>query len=237
MKKWKLWGIIALCALLLGACSQTSVADHYSAIQTDATQMTTALNDIQLAEDKLSTAFNEDAKIDESLANLANSDSQTQQNLTGRQDALTELKSVVSSFDSNMQSLADGLNQDDLDDATMQAAETVTAHGKTILQSLQTYVDTYHGSLDAESEFYKNIGAEEASFDNYNSGIESINNSHQEAQTHLSNMQEPLKNLRSTISSELGRLASEESQASAANSVASLWQSNNNEAEVVAYEQ
>lgn len=213
------WLILPVAALALGSCGTQSIEGQLTAMQANSNEITTTLNEIQLAEGELQAAFEADIQRDASLRSLAKRNSQTYKNYSARQDLLEDLTSISEAFNDHvvkLEELAADAEATDNDQPQRQqeAAGEVITQSQLIADDVQGYINDYQANLDQEISYYSSLQADDADFKTYADGMKTINAGHKAAQANLTDLNQQLTALQATITAALEQ---EESEAAAVN--------------------
>jgi len=189
-KKWALLTLSAVPLALAGCDSENLDGMQEAAVEiqsiTDA-----AVEDInQLAETEtqLQDQFSETLETDEELATLRDESSPVFLNITQREEILSGLEGIENELESQQEILA-SYEGESLDPEQIEQADAVVDDFES---SLSTYITAYSKSIASEREFFAGIAEEDASYEEFSSGIEAINSDREK-------LREPLLNLDSVL--------------------------------------
>lgn len=211
------WLLLPVAALALGSCGTQSIEGQLTAIQANSKEITTTVNEIQLAEGELQAAFEADIQGDKSLRTLAKRSGQTYKNHSARKALLDDLTSISEGFNEHvvkLEKLATDAEAADKDQPQRQqeAAGEVITQSQLIADDVQGYINDYQANLDQEISYYSSLQADEADFKTYADGMKTINAGHKAAQANLADLNQQLTALQATITAALEQ---EESEAAA----------------------
>lgn len=189
-KKWALLTLSAVPLALAGCDSENLDGMQEAAVEiqsiTDAA--VEDLNQLAETETQLQDQFSETLETDEELATLRDESSPVFENITQREEILSGLEGIENELESQQEILT-SYEGESLDPKQIEQADAVVDDFES---SLSTYITAYYESVASEREFFAGIAEEDASYEEFSSGIEAINSNREK-------LREPLLNLDSVL--------------------------------------
>ncbi|GEK89080.1 Putative cell-wall binding lipoprotein [Alkalibacterium putridalgicola] len=197
-KKWVLLSLSAVPIVLAGCDSENlgEVQEATTEIERITDEAVADINQLAQTETELQELFSETLETDEELATLQDESSPVFENITAREEILADLEAVENDLETQQEILAtyDG---ESLEQEQIQGVDTVVYDFE---ESLSTYVDTYYQTLEGEREFFAEISDEEATYDDFVNGIETLNEERESLREPLMNLDEILVDLDERLS-------------------------------------
>lgn len=164
------------------------------------------LNDLSGAEAELQTHFSDTLESDDDLSTLSDGSSPVFENIEARENVLASIEEKEAELEEHQSTLAD-YEGEQLDQSEV---DQVVADIDAFTEHLADYRSHYEASLSTQSEYFNSISAEDATYDEFVEGIETINDEQAELRNHLLEMDEfisdfssNLEQLQSSIETEL----------------------------------
>lgn len=190
LKRYLIAGI-STSAILLTACNQESIED----IETSAneleqlhTNVVTELNGLYENETELQEAFSETLAADEDLTTLTDGTSSVFINLEERSSQLETIEELETQIDEQTTTLSE-YEGELLPTSELDSIAEELNH---FVELLENYRERYAGTLNSQEEYFNSIAADDATYELFAEGIQTINDQHQELQEPLLELDEAL---------------------------------------------
>lgn len=196
---------LSVSAILLTACDQESIEDvEASANELDElhTQVVNELNGLYETELELQDAFSETLASDGDLTTLTDGTSPVYANLeerSGRLDTIEELENQIVDQ-------ANILSEYEGERLPTSELESIAEEFTSFTGLLENYREQYSNTITSQEEYFNNIAADDATYELFAEGIQTINEQHQELQepileldTELVQFEDALTELQSLI--------------------------------------
>ncbi|SFC52405.1 Putative cell-wall binding lipoprotein [Alkalibacterium subtropicum] len=192
-KKWVLFTLSAVPLVLAGCDSENlgEVQEATNEIESITDEAVEDLNQLAQTETELQELFSETLETDEDLATLQDESSPVFENITAREEILAELEAVENDMEVQQEILGtyDG---ESLEQEQIVQVDTVVDDFEA---SLSTYIDAYYQTLESERDFFTEIADEEATYDDFVNGIETLNEERESLREPVMNLDEILVDL------------------------------------------
>lgn len=188
-KMFLLSGVI----LVMGGCGNASaqVEDQMETLEESSLQqdLQTLIN----YEDQLQEDF-ETSLEGEDLSNFADSSAEVFTNVDERSAILENLRESVSTHESVNQELQEVTFQDD--EAEIEdTVSSITDNLGSINGTMESFIPQYEEVLEAERSYYNSLGESSADYEDFNEGLETVNQQHESLDEHYRSLNESLTNL------------------------------------------
>lgn len=170
--------ILSASALIISGCSSTSVDAAASELNTQQEELTTHLNELFESESNLQTTFEDSLANDPELTTFSDGSASVFENIEQRSDLLNTIEDLNSDMRSNVENLAEyeGENLDN---------ESVQSIGESYLalnDNITEYTEAYSTALESQESYFDMIGSEEATYQEFTDGINTVNEEQQTLQ-------------------------------------------------------
>lgn len=159
------------------------------------TETADELNQLYDIEADLQESFSETLETDGELATLNDGSSPVFENIESRRTVIDSIEENETEMESHQDTLAsyegERLNQDEIDE--------VTSDVDTFREHLAQYRDHYLETLSSQEDYFTSIANEDATYDNFSDGIQSINEERDELRAHLLEIDDVLVELSSSL--------------------------------------
>lgn len=190
-KKWTLLSLSAA-SLFMASCDDGENIEemHEATLEIDRIKNETieGLNELYALENDLQERFSETLETDTDLATLADGSSPVFANIASRQEIINQLETNQDELGTNKDTLdtyeGEQLQQQEVDD--------VTAQVDTFNEHLSSYREMYQLSLDNQRVYFTSLSDEEATYDDFVEGIQSVNEERQSVREHLLELDDEL---------------------------------------------
>lgn len=214
--------LAASSTLLLAACSSNNV-ESINETTTEASdihsELVTNFNELFEYESNLQTRFNETIEEDSELTSLEDESSLVYENIDQRSGLLDEIESLSSDLQSEADTFANYSGEDLAQDKLQSLSDNLNE----LDSSISDYSSNYSTALDNQSSYFDNLTNNDAEYQDFINGIESINEEHSALKEsasaidqQLSQTAQQLNNLHTETQNLLNEEASAESQSSGA---------------------
>lgn len=208
-KRWTLATISAL-SLFLASCDDgenvegmQEATEEIDRLKTEAVE---ELNQLYAIETDLQSSFSDTLESDGELATLSDGSSPVFENIESRRTILDTLEEKEDEMNSEKETLesyeGERLDQNEVDE--------VTAVVDTFIEHLSQYRTHYLESLTSQEDYFSSIASDDATYDDFADGIQTINDERDELRDHLLEidstlveLDESLGQLSTTIEDEL----------------------------------
>lgn len=189
-KKWVMLTLSAV-PLVLAGCDSENLDDVQEAtneIERITDEAVQDINQLAETEGQMQDQFSETLETDEDLATLRDESAPVFENITQREEILTGLEGIEDDLETQQQVLAT-YEGELLDPEEIEQVDTAVDDFES---SLSTYITAYYDSITSERAFFTSIAEEDASYEDFADGIESINDERE-------SLREPLMDLDETL--------------------------------------
>lgn len=161
-------------ALFLAACSQDTIADvdtSVNELETLHGDMVNEVNGLREEESALQDSFSETLETDESLSTLADGSSPVFTNIENRETHLANIEDL----ETQMSDHAEALTSYEGESLSPEQLESFAAEIDTFVGTLEAFREQYGQTLTTQTEYFENISAEDATYEIFSEGIQTIN--------------------------------------------------------------
>lgn len=194
IKKKYILANLGLSAFLLASCDGENIEEMETSVnEIDQIHddIITELNALTEEETMLQDAFDETLKSDEELTTFSDGSAVVFQNIESRREHLDSINSLNEQFEEQEEILAsyegESLSGEELDGLNSKIDE--------LSSQLQGFTTDYDASLTSQEEYFTSIGSEEANYETFSDGINTINEQQTSIQEDLVILDETLVTL------------------------------------------
>lgn len=180
-KKLNLGLGLATSAVLLAACGGISVDE----IEESKDQLNTTFQNVidtneqfKQSEENMNTQFEEVLAQDEELASLQDESAAVVQNIDERANLLEESTSQVDTINEQ----AEFISTYEGDELPAETLQQISSDFQDFSNHLNDYYTRYQESLDTQRNYLNQIAADDANYEDFSAGIETVNNDYLELQ-------------------------------------------------------
>ncbi|GAB3062449.1 YkyA family protein [Salinicoccus sesuvii] len=210
MRKINILSGAALSILLLSACNNDIDSIEQALEETEETQES-AVSDLQQLvelESQLQDAFNTDISEDEDLSSFADGSATVFNNIDERKQKLENLESLSNEFSEQREKFA----EIDVQSVSGETVNSVADRLGSLSGSVDEFTSAYDVDLDQQADYFESLGQDDATYETFENGIESVNESRETTQSLLVDVDTELADLQSLkdeLSSQLDAAANE----------------------------
>lgn len=197
-KRYTLVTITALSLFLAGCDDGENVEGMQEATQELdrlKTETVDDLNQLYELESDLQSSFSDTLETDGDLTTLSDGSSPVFENIESRRSVIESIEEKETEMESHQETLdsyeGERLNQDEIDD--------VTADVDLFIEHLTQYRDQYLDTLSSQEDYFASIATEDATYDEFSEGIQSINEERDELREHLLDLDDVLVEFSSSL--------------------------------------
>ncbi|TVP89701.1 YkyA family protein [Alkalibacterium sp.] len=201
---------VSTLAVFLTACDDgenlESMQEATEEIDRLKTETVDELNELTGMEAELQTHFSDTLETDDDLSTLSDGSSPVFENIEARESALSSIEEKEAEMEEH-QSTLEEYEGEQLDQSEV---DQVIADVDAFTDHLAEYRSHYEATLSSQSEYFDSISGEDATYDDFVDGIQSINDEQAELREHLLELDEfiaefssNLEQLQSSIETEL----------------------------------
>lgn len=170
--------MLSASALIISGCSSTNADASASELNTQQDELTTHFNELFESESNLQSSFEDSLANDPELTTFSNGDASVFDNIEQRNDLIDTIEDLNSDMRSNVENLAE-YEGENLDNETVQS---VGANYLTLNDTITEYTESYTAALENQESYFDGIGSEEATYQEFTDGINTINEEQQTLQ-------------------------------------------------------
>lgn len=197
-KKWALLAMSSL-SLVMVACDDSENLEEMQEAATELDRIKNEtveeLNQLVETESQLQEQFTETMETDEDLTTFGDGSASVFENIETRRSVLSELEGKEEEMTAHQEVLAtyegELLDQTEID-AVISSTDAFADH-------LTLYTDAYATTLDSQSEYFAFLSTDEATYEEFVEGIETLNEERLELRTELAELDEVIVEMDDSI--------------------------------------
>ncbi|WP_186365474.1 YkyA family protein [Salinicoccus cyprini] len=210
MKKGKLLSGAAVSIMLLSACSN-DIESIQQALDGSEEKQASAVSELQQVmelESQLQNAFQTGISEDEDLSSFSDGSASVFTNIDERKQALENLDGISSELTEQKEKFA----EIDVQSVSEETVDEVENTIQSLNESIDAFATKYGEDLEQQRDYFESLGQDDTTYENFKTGIESINDSREKTQSLLAELDTEiaaLQNLQGDLSSQLDAAADE----------------------------
>ncbi|MCG1009464.1 YkyA family protein [Salinicoccus sp. ID82-1] len=210
MKKRKLLSGAAVSIMLLSACSN-DIESIQQALDGSEEKQASAVSELQQVmelESQLQNAFQTGISEDEDLSSFSDGSAAVFTNIDERKQALENLDGISSELTEQKEKFA----EIDVQSVSEETVDEVENTIQSLNESIDAFAAKYGEDLEQQRDYFESLGQDDTTYENFKTGIESINDSREKTQSLLVELDTEiaaLQNMQGDLSSQLDAAADE----------------------------
>lgn len=158
-------------------------------------QVVSNLNEIIEHESNLQSQFEQTLNEDAELATLGDGSATVYENIDSRETLLGDLESSNTEFDA----IIEEVNGIEPEQFTTEEVESLYSSVDATSTSLESYISSYQTFLDNQRSYFESLGADDANYETFQTGIDSVQEEDAQIQELVSQLNSNLTQVNETV--------------------------------------